>query len=119
MRALTSRSRLAAMQLVEEPIEAIEVRRVKGGTAQCADLERCLLEALHVATGEDDIGSLGACSSGGFESDSGAATDHADGLPNELGFATCPRDRGWGGHGFLLRCPARFLFRVYPGARPR
>ncbi len=67
------------------------------------ELERRVLEALRVAAGEDDVGSLCACSSGCLESDFGAATDHDDGLPEALGFSRRRRDSGCGGHAFLRR----------------
>src|SRR5262249_45656234 len=82
-------------QLVEKPLEAIEVRRVEGGTAQSVELERRVLEALRVAAGEDDVGSLGACSSGCLESDSRAAADHDDGLPRQLRIAAHGVTSAW------------------------
>src|SRR5262249_17823112 len=71
-------------QLVEEPREAIEVRRVEGRTAHGSELARRVLEALRVPGREDHVGALGPRSTGGFEPDSGAAADHHDGLPGEL-----------------------------------
>jgi hypothetical protein len=62
-----------------------------------------VLEALRVAAGEDDVGSFGACASGCLKSDSGAAADHDDGLPKELGFAKGRIRCSCGGHGVLLR----------------
>ena len=38
-------------QLVEEPLETVEIRRVEGGTAQRVELERRVLEALRIPTG--------------------------------------------------------------------
>ena len=46
---------------------------------------RC--EALGIPAGEDHVGPLGACASGRFEPDAGAAADHDDGLPEEFRFA--------------------------------
>ncbi len=69
-----------------------------------ASKSKCrVLEALWVAVGEDDAGSLGAYPSGCLKPDSGAAADYDDGLPKELGFAKGRRDCGCGGHGFLRR----------------
>jgi hypothetical protein len=92
-------------QLIEEPLEATEVSRVEGGTAQCVELKRRLLEALRVAAGEDDAGPLAAYSSGCLESDSGAAADHDDGLPTELGLAKGRRDCGIAGHNSSYEFP--------------
>ena len=52
--------------------------------------------ALQVPTDEDYVGSLGTCSSGCLEFDSGFAADHDDSLPEEPGFAEGRRDCGCG-----------------------
>jgi hypothetical protein len=45
------------------------------------------LQAIRVARGEDQFGSLGAGTPGGLEPDAGATADHDDGLPGELRLA--------------------------------
>ena len=71
-------------QLVEEPLEALEVGGVERRTAQRAELACGVLEAFRVAAGENDIGALGPCSPGRLEPDPRAAADHDDRLPGEL-----------------------------------
>jgi hypothetical protein len=72
-------------QIVEEPLEALEVGGVACRTAQRAELACGMLEAFRVAAGENDIGALGPCSPGRLQPDPRA--DHDDRLPSELRFA--------------------------------
>src|SRR5262249_23448412 len=74
-------------QLPEEALEGGRIGGVEGRGAQRTEFARGVLEALGIPAGEDQVGPLSACSPGGFEPDAGAATDHDDGLPQELGFA--------------------------------
>ena len=74
-------------QLVEEPIEALEVGGVKRRNAQRAKFACGALEAFRVAGGENDIGALGPRSPGRLQPDPRAAADHDDRLPGELRFA--------------------------------
>jgi hypothetical protein len=62
------------------------------------ELERCLLEALGIAPGEDDAGALGAGSPGGFQPDAGAAADDDDGLAEQFRFAMGRYSSGCVGH---------------------
>jgi len=54
-------------QILEETLEVSRIGRVEGRAAQRAELERGVLEALGIAGREDDVGSLSARSSDGFE----------------------------------------------------
>ena len=71
-------------QLVEEPIEALEVGSVERRTAQRAELACGMLEAFRVAAGENQLGPLSACSSARFEPDAGTTADHDDGLAERV-----------------------------------
>jgi hypothetical protein len=51
------------------------------------DFGRGLLEAVRVASGENDIGSLGARSSGGLQTNTCATTDQDDSLSKQPRFA--------------------------------
>jgi hypothetical protein len=75
-------------QVPEELLERTRLGGIEGRAAQRAELGRSALQALGVAAGEDQVGSLGARPPGGFEPDAGAAADHDDGLPEQLRFAT-------------------------------
>ena len=70
-------------QRVEEPLEPAEVGGVEGGDAG-PELEADAVQAVRVAGGEDDVGSLGAGEPGRLEPDAGAAPDHHDGLPEQV-----------------------------------
>src|SRR5690242_1277240 len=85
-------------QLVEEPPEPFEVGGVEGRAAQRSDFAGGTLEALRVPGGENYVRPLSACSSGRFEPDAGAATDHDDGLPEKFRFALDGRGGGWNAH---------------------
>jgi hypothetical protein len=52
------------------------------------------LEALGITPGEDQLGSLNACSSCRFEADAAATADQDDGLPTKFWFR--PDGRGGG-----------------------
>jgi hypothetical protein len=73
-------------QLVEEPGEPVEVRRVECGDA-AFDLEAGALHPLGVACRDDDRGSLLVCPPGGLEADAGTPADHQQRLTGELGVA--------------------------------
>ena len=88
-------------QVSEESFQRSRIIGVEGGGAQRADLARGALEAVAIPGGEDQLCPLSARSSGGFEPDAGAAADHDDGLPEELGFAKGREDSACSGHGFL------------------
>jgi hypothetical protein len=68
-------------QLVEEPLEPVEVGGIEGHGALRAEFGRGPLEALETAAGQDDVGALGAGAAGGLKPDARAAADHDDGLP--------------------------------------
>src|SRR6516165_4737024 len=65
-------------QFAEKLSKAFEIEGVEGGRARRADFIRSTLEALGVSGSKDYLGSLGACSPGGFESDACAAADDDD-----------------------------------------
>src|SRR5262249_24638482 len=88
-------------QLVEESGEAIEVSRVECRAARCIDLDRGVLETFRVPACEYNAGSLGAGSSGGLHSDSGAPADHDNGLPEERLRSNVLRACACGSHFFL------------------
>jgi hypothetical protein len=71
-----------ARQILKKPLQG---NRIGGRRAHSADVERGLVEAVGISTGEDDIGALGACLPGRFEPDAGAAADHDDGLAEQRG----------------------------------
>jgi len=85
-------------QVAEERLEGSRIRGVEGRSAQRGDLARGDLEPLGIAAGEDQLGPLSACSSGGFEPDAGATADHDDGLPEEFRFALDGRGVVCGAH---------------------
>src|SRR5215470_19105656 len=85
-------------QLVEESPEAFEIESVEGRGAQRVELARGALERLGVSGSENDVCSLGARASGRFESDSGAAADDNNGLPEEFGAARDGRGGSCGAH---------------------
>ena len=71
-------------QLCEEAVEAIEVSGIEGRTALRTELGRRAFQPVGIASGEDDLGSLGARLPGCLESDAGTASDHDDGLSQQL-----------------------------------
>src|SRR5213592_81708 len=85
-------------QVLEEPLQAIDVGRVEGGGALRAELAGGVLEALGVAGREDDLGALGPRQAGRLEADAGAAADDDDGLPEQLGLALDGSGGGCGAH---------------------
>ncbi len=82
-------------QLPEERLQRSRVVGVEGRGASRADFARCLLEAVGIAAGEDDVGTLGTGASGCLEPDARAAADHDDGLSDQfrLARAACPSPR--------------------------
>jgi hypothetical protein len=74
-------------QLVEEPLEALEVGGVERRTAQRTEFVRGVLDAFRIAAGENQLGPSSACSPTRFEPDAGATADDDDGLPEEFRFA--------------------------------
>jgi hypothetical protein len=69
-----------AGQFGEERVEPVGVVRVERGRTAGADVVGGLLEAVGIATDEDDVGALGAGPTGGLEPDAGAPADDDDGL---------------------------------------
>lgn len=69
-------------QLVEEPLEPVEVRRVEGRDAG-SELETGSVEAVRVARRDDEVGSYLARAPGRLEPDAGTAADHDQGLSDE------------------------------------
>jgi hypothetical protein len=65
--------------------------------------QRCLLEAVRIATDEDDVGPLSPCAASCLEADTCAAANHDDGLADQFGFALGGTSNACGGHEFL-RC---------------
>jgi hypothetical protein len=72
-------------KVTEEPLEGNRIRRVKSRGAQRVDLARGALEGLGIPAGEDQLGTLGVCSPGGFEPDAGATA---------MTTTVCPRSSG-------------------------
>src|SRR5215813_10549129 len=70
-------------QRVEEPPEPAGIGSVEGGDAG-PELEAGAVQAVRVAGGEDDVGSLGAGEPGCLEPDAGAAPHDKDGLPEQV-----------------------------------
>jgi hypothetical protein len=85
-------------QVTEEAFEGSGIRGIEGRAAQNAELACGALEALRIPAGEDQLGSLSARSSGRFEPDAGATTDHDDGLPEEFRFALAGKGGSCGAH---------------------
>src|SRR6516225_9401813 len=71
-------------QVVEEPLEELEVSGVKGRSAQGIDFTRGTLKVVRIATGEDYLRALRTCQPGRFESDASASADHENGLTQEF-----------------------------------
>src|SRR5262245_38491735 len=67
-------------EIMEERLQGDRIVGVEGPGALRAKFDRRLLEAFGVASGEDDAGTLGAGSPGGFQPYAGAATDDENGL---------------------------------------
>ena len=80
-------SRVAGRQALEEPVERGRVVRVEGPGLPRADLGRGVLQAVGIAAGEDDIGTLSPGAPGRPEPDACAAADHRDGLSGPFRFA--------------------------------
>lgn len=59
-----------------------------------ANVEGSPLEAVRIPAGEDDIGALGASSTGTLETDSAAAADDDDRLPEQFRHGRNRIDRG-------------------------
>jgi hypothetical protein len=91
---MINRSRKALQKCIERG----SVIGVKGRDTLCSDCERCLLEALWVAPGENDAGSLGTGSPGSFESDAGAAADDDNRLAEQIGLASRNSDLDFSSH---------------------
>jgi hypothetical protein len=85
-------------QVLEEPLQRLEIVGVEGRGALSIDVERRTLEALGIPGREDDVSPLGACASRCFEPDSGASADEDDRLPEEFRFALGATGTGVGGH---------------------
>jgi hypothetical protein len=85
-------------QSLEEPLQGSRVGGVEGRRAQCADVQRRLLEPAGIAAGEDGIGTLSPGAPGCLETDAGAAADHDDGLSGQFRFAPGGSRSGCGGH---------------------
>src|SRR5579862_110823 len=102
-------------QVVEESLEEFEVGDIERCGTQRIDLGCCPLKAVRIATGEDYPRSFAACSSGGFESDAGAAADQNHGLPGQLRFTPYPSSSRRGAHDSSYP-PIPNLFRLFSGA---
>jgi hypothetical protein len=85
-------------QVFEKPLEELEVGGIEGSSALRIDLLRSALETLGIPSGEDNFGSFGACSSGRFQSNTGAPANHDHSLPNEFRFVLKVRRRISGAH---------------------
>src|SRR6516164_1675447 len=70
-------------QRVEEPLEPVEVGGVECGDAG-PELEAGAVQAVRVASGEDDVCSLGAGEPGCLKPDAGAAPYDQAGLPEQV-----------------------------------
>jgi hypothetical protein len=99
-------------QIAKEPLEGRSVRRLKRCGAQRVELARSLLEALGIPGGEDHVGSLGPCSTSGFESDAGATANDDHGLANQ--FRVAPSRRGAGYRAHDQSCSANACACVFP-----
>ena len=85
-------------EILEERLQGGRIVGVEGRGPLRVEFQRCLLEAIEIAPGEDDAGALGAGSPGGFQPDAGAAADDDDDLAKEFRFAPGGYSRGCGGH---------------------
>src|SRR5882724_9788184 len=74
-------------QLTEEPLEGSRICGIEDRCAQRVEFARGAPQALGIPAGEDQLGTLSACSSGRFEPDAGATADHDYGLPEQFRFA--------------------------------
>jgi hypothetical protein len=74
-------------EFLEERLQGGGIVGVEGRGALRVELERCLLEAFGIASGEDDASALGTGSPGGFQPDAGTAADDDDGLAEQFRFA--------------------------------
>jgi hypothetical protein len=74
-------------QLVEEPLEPVEIGGVEGCGVLRAEFQRRLVEPVGIAAGEDDTGTLSPGPSSFSNPDAGVAADHDDGLSDQLRFA--------------------------------
>ena len=74
-------------KISEERLEGGRIVGVEGGGALRVELKGYLFEAFGIAPGEDDTGTLGAGSPGGFQPDAGAAADDDDGPAEQCRFA--------------------------------
>src|SRR6516162_9542707 len=100
-------SRVAGRQALEEPVERGRVVRVEGPGLPRADLGRGVLQAVGIAAGEDDIGTLSPGAPGRPEPDACAAADHRDGLSGPFRFALAGNSSGCAGHGSSGGWPRR------------
>src|SRR5262249_10966409 len=115
-------------EILEERLQGGRIVGVEGRDALRVELERCLLEALGIAPGEDDAGALGAGSPGALRPDAAAAADDNDGLAEQFRIALGGYSSGCGGHGSSVgwgerhTTLGRFLSnfgRVWSGAHKR
>jgi hypothetical protein len=74
-------------QVTEESFDGSRIGDVEGCYAQRFDLAGGVLKALGIPAGEDQPGPFSARSSGRFQPDAGAASNHDDSLPQQFGFA--------------------------------
>jgi hypothetical protein len=89
-------------QLAEEPVEPVEVGSVESGDAG-AEVKPYTVQAVGVARREDDRGPLRTREPRRFETDTGAAPDHYDGLPQQLLLPLRRRKGGRGHHDSFQR----------------
>jgi hypothetical protein len=73
-------------QVFKEVVQGVRVVGVEGRGVLGTDLCRGVVQAVRTASGENDIGSLGAGSSGGLQADACATTDQDDSLSKQLRF---------------------------------
>src|SRR5262249_12547139 len=68
-------------EVTKEPIESNRIRGVEGRGTQGINLTGSALEALGIPPREDQLRPFGTATTGSFESESSAPTDHNNGLP--------------------------------------
>jgi hypothetical protein len=85
-------------QLVEEPPEPVEIDRIERGDAG-AELKADMVQAVRVARSDDHLSSLLARQPGGLETNAGAASNHHEGLPEQVPLVLHGRLGGRGSHG--------------------
>jgi hypothetical protein len=67
-------------QVIEKLVEQLEFGSIEGGGTNCIDLSRSTLKRFSISRCENHLGTLSACSSGSFKTNTGATADHDNGL---------------------------------------